>query len=99
MRYQLIVWDFDGTLADTLACALRIYNQLAEQHGFRPVEDPNQARSLTIRQLLTQHRIPLTKVPRLIGQFIAAQKAEMSSVRLFPGLAAALSSIRSQGCR
>ena len=33
MRYSLIVWDFDGTLADTLASVLRIFNELAPQLG------------------------------------------------------------------
>ena len=29
MRYRLVLWDFDGTLADTWSCGQQIYNQIA----------------------------------------------------------------------
>ena len=31
---KTLIFDFDGTIADTLAEGLRIYNELAEEHGF-----------------------------------------------------------------
>ncbi len=29
MTYRLVLWDFDGTLADTLRMAVQIYNRIA----------------------------------------------------------------------
>ena len=37
MTYQGLIFDFDGTIADTLLATLHIYNQLAEENDFRPV--------------------------------------------------------------
>ena len=31
MRYPALIFDFDGTIADTLTEGLRIYNELAEE--------------------------------------------------------------------
>ena len=39
MSFKLVVWDFDGTLADSLPTAVGIFNRLAPEMGFRPVED------------------------------------------------------------
>jgi phosphoglycolate phosphatase len=86
MKYQLILWDFDGTLADTLGRALEIYNALAGKHGFRPVEDPATVRGLSMRAFLRQHGISLPKLPGLVREFLAAQRQEMAQTRLFPGL-------------
>jgi len=33
MKYRLAIFDFDGTLADSFPFFIRVFNQLAEQHG------------------------------------------------------------------
>ncbi len=99
MKYALILWDFDGTLADTFDGAIRIYNRLAGKHGFLPVRDVETARTLGTRAFLKQHRISLLQVPRLAREFLVAQRAEIESVRLFPGIADALRLIHQRGGR
>ena len=37
MRYSTIIFDFDGTLADTLEESRRIYNLLAPDYSLRVV--------------------------------------------------------------
>lgn len=86
MRYQLLLWDFDGTLGDTLELSVRLYNQLAAKYGFRPVEDPQAARSLTTLNFLRKHRISPAKLPAFRKEFLSLQKAQMETVRLFAGL-------------
>ena len=99
MRYELTLWDFDGTLADTLASLVRIYNELAMRHGFRTVTDPEAARGLTPMGFLRRHDIPLASVPALLRDVRAAHGQEMAETRLFPGLAPLLASLRQSGCR
>jgi phosphoglycolate phosphatase len=86
MRYRLVLWDFDGTLADTLASSLRLYNELAERHGFHPVTDPHAARGLTPFEFLRRHGIPLAKAPALVRAMRLAHRGQMASTRLFPGI-------------
>jgi phosphoglycolate phosphatase-like HAD superfamily hydrolase len=38
MRYDLIILDLDGTLADSFPFFTSVHNQLAERHGFRRIE-------------------------------------------------------------
>jgi phosphoglycolate phosphatase len=99
MRYDLTLWDFDGTLADTLASSVRIYNELAVRHGFHTVTDPEAARGLTPLGLLRSHDIPLASVPALLRDVRAAHRREMADTRLFPGLVPILQSLRQAGCR
>jgi phosphoglycolate phosphatase len=99
MRYQLLLWDFDGTLADTLASSLELYNELAVRHGFRTVTDPEAARGLGPLEFLRGHGIPLTKVPALVQEMRAAHRARMATTRLFPGLPPVLEALRRSGRR
>jgi phosphoglycolate phosphatase len=99
MRYGLVLWDFDGTLADTLAGALQIYNRLAARHGLRPVEDLHAVRGLTPWEFLRHHDIPLGLVPRLLREMRAARRGQMASTRLVAGLSPVLEQIRRAGCR
>lgn len=99
MKYRLILWDFDGTLADTLPGVLRIYNRLAEKHGFRTVEDPTAVRGLTMHEFLTSHRIPLAKVPLVVREIVAAQRSEIAHVRLHEHLPALLPRLARSRCR
>ncbi len=86
MRYALTVWDFDGTLADTLAGVLRIYNELAPQLGYAPVTDVQAVRDTTPMQFLRSHGISLWTLGTIRNKVVARQKAEMASIRLYPGL-------------
>jgi phosphoglycolate phosphatase len=99
MRYKLVLWDFDGTLADTFGCSLRIYNELADRHGFRRIDDPVGVRGLSTLAFLRRHRIPLLKVPTLVRAVLSAQRGEMAGTHLFPGLAAVLRRLHDTGGR
>ena len=39
MTYQTLVFDFDGTIADTLGETRRIFNQIAPDYGIRQVDE------------------------------------------------------------
>src|SRR5687767_11883147 len=99
MKYRLFLWDFDGTLADTLPGLLRIYNRLAEERGYAVVEDPAAVREMTMRQFLAAHRIPLTQVPGLVRAIAAAQKSEIGQVRLHESLPALVRRLHQAGCK
>ncbi|MDB5312695.1 MAG: ppaX 2 [Gemmataceae bacterium] len=96
---RLIVWDFDGTLADSLAASVAVFNRLAPELGFRPVEDVPAARGLGTRQFLRQHGISLWRLPRLVRRFHAAAADEADKLVLFAGLADVFAGLRARGVR
>jgi phosphoglycolate phosphatase len=99
MPFKLVVWDFDGTLADSLATAVGIFNRLAPELGFRPLEDVSGARGLSTRQFLRQQGISLWRLPRLVRKYHAAAAEEADKLKLAAGLADVLARVAGSGVR
>ncbi len=99
MTFPHVVWDFDGTLADTRADAVRAFNALAPRFGFRPVTDPVAARAMTTREFLRHHGLSLWRLPRVVRAFQDAVADGAEAVRLFPGIPGVLAELRSRGVR
>jgi len=99
MRYTLVLWDFDGTLGDTLPGVLRIFNELASDLGFTPITDVQSVRDTTPTQFFKAHGVPLWRLPALRHAIVARQKDEMASVQLYPGVPEVLEQIGRSGCR
>jgi phosphoglycolate phosphatase len=94
---RLVVLDFDGTLADSLAAAITVFNRLAPELGHKPVHDIHAARLLTTRQFLRQHGISWWRLPRLMRRFHAASAGTAEELQLFPGVVAALVGLHARG--
>ncbi len=98
MKYQLVLWDFDGTLADTLSVAVEFFNEQAEREGWRPILNPQQARELHLGQIIRQHGVPLRRLPSLVWKWYGQWGEVVERCRLFPGVAEVLRRLRSAGC-
>ncbi|QDU37718.1 Phosphoglycolate phosphatase [Maioricimonas rarisocia] len=99
MNYRMLLWDFDGTLADTLPGAVAVFNRLADRHGLTPITDPAAIRDMSTREFLAAHRVPIHRLPFLMAEFLSLQKSLLAGVRLHDGIPAALDQIRDLGCR
>jgi phosphoglycolate phosphatase len=99
MTYRLFMFDFDGTLADSLGQLVALYNRLAPSLGLKPVTDVEAARATPTRRLLKQLGIRFWKLPRVVRAFQAAVAAEAQAVRLHDGIAAMLGDLAARGAR
>jgi len=99
MPYKLVVWDFDGTLADSLPAAVGIFNRLAPEMGFRPLDDVTAARGMSMRQLLRRQGISLWRLPRLVRRYHDAAAEGADQLKLAAGLPAALAAVAGSGAR
>ena len=99
MAYRLMVFDFDGTLADSLVTAVGIFNRLAAEYGYRPIEDVAAARALTTRRFLKQHGIGFWRLPRLVRRYQAEAAEEAGRIAMFPSLAKAFAELRARSVR
>lgn len=83
-----LIFDFDGTIADTLAAIVRITNRLAPDYGFPPTtpERLEYLRTLTPQQLLEQSDIPLFRIPFLIRRVRRELRQEIAQMSPIEGL-------------
>ncbi len=98
-KYRLAVFDFDGTLADTLPWMRSVFNELAEEHGFRRVEahEYEHFRDLNGRALLRELGLPLWKLPRVINSMRRRMSRHTGTFVLFPGMGEALQQLAESG--
>lgn len=63
-----LLFDFDGTIADSLFAIVTITNRLAPEFGYRPTpfEEVDALKGLTARQLIRYSGIPVLKIPALL---------------------------------
>jgi phosphoglycolate phosphatase len=64
-QVDLVIFDFDGTLADSTAWAIRAVRPLAERFKFKAVTEDEIAmlRGRTSREIIAYLGLPLWKVP------------------------------------
>ncbi|MEA9588658.1 HAD hydrolase-like protein [Xanthomonas sp. WHRI 10064A] len=96
----LIIFDFDGTLADSFGFFLSTQRALAARHGFRAAEahEVDAARRLTTRELLKQSGLPAWRVPLVAADFIRLMRGAPPAA-LFPGIAQTVSALHAGGTR
>ena len=99
MRYRLVVFDFDGTLADSLGPAVELFNRLAPDLRLKPITDIEAARTTPTRKFFRQHGIRFWRLPRVIRAFQAAAAEHADQIRLHDGVAAVLEGLRASGHR
>jgi phosphoglycolate phosphatase len=86
MAYTLVIFDLDGTLADSFPWFARVLNSIADEFKFRRVADSeiDEMRRCSPRELLARLDIPLWKVPA-IARYMRKLKAQhMQDIPLFP---------------
>jgi len=96
MNYRNLIFDFDGTIADTLGETRRIFNQIAPDYGIRQVEEGemNSLRHLSLKQLLDHLDIPKRRVPALISRGTGLMRGNITRLSLIPGIREVLVEMR-----
>ncbi len=84
-----LIFDFDGTIADTLEAIVRITNRIAPEYGYSPTtpEKLRYYQSLSTQEMLKQAEIPLFRLPFLLRRVRKEMGAELLNVPIFPNLA------------
>ena len=69
MSYRLVVFDFDGTLTDSFAWFIGVWNDAARRYRFRPVEpgEVEGMRGLSAREVMRRAGTPAWKVPFIVA--------------------------------
>lgn len=97
-RYHLLLFDFDGTLADSSALFDRFVPALAQQRGVsEPAAGWQSLRALPTRDMLRALRIRWWQLPAVTRQMRAMMASNLDQVHLFPGMLPVLQQLHGQG--
>ena len=99
MPYKLAIFDFDGTLANSLPWFVSIVNTVAERYKFKAIDpaEIDMLRGYDARQVIGHLGVPFWKIP-LIGNHVRGLMAQhIHEIGLFPGVDAMLASLADAG--
>lgn len=101
MKYELIIFDFDGTLVDTLPWLLRHLDEITDRFGIRRV-DPSEVeslRTLSARELMRHLKVPVWRLPAISAHVRRLAKGDWESLSVFPGIFDSLDTLHRNGAK
>jgi phosphoglycolate phosphatase len=88
MSYKMIIFDFDGTLADSFSCFKKSINHCAKKYRFRSVQDSDIdfLRGADTKSIIKYLGIPWWKRPFVARHMRRLFQQELQSIKLFNGI-------------
>ncbi|WP_414527460.1 HAD-IA family hydrolase [Nodularia chucula] len=101
MTPKVIIFDFDGTIADTVDALVTIANRLAVEFGYVQITSEELAllKNFTSREIIKYSGISLFKIPFLLKKVKGELKHKIHELKPIEGIDAALIELHNQGYR
>ena len=99
MTVKALIFDFDGTIANSFEATIGIANALAPVFGYRPAkpEEIEQLRSWSYRRVATEFGVAWHKIPLIAARIRKELSKNISKVETFEGLPSVLGELRARG--
>jgi phosphoglycolate phosphatase len=99
MPYALVIFDLDGTLADSFPWFLRTLNDVADRFRFRRVadEDVERLRHFSTLELLAYLQVPSWKLPSIARHMRKLKADPSANIALFDGVDLLLRTLAARG--
>jgi len=88
VKYKLVIFDFDGTLADTLPWFTRVINKVAEKFNFKRIapEEKETLRGYDANRMRKHLGVPLWKMPLIANHMHSLMAGDIRDIALFEGV-------------
>lgn len=95
---SVVVFDFDGTLADSLTVALSVYNDIAAQKSFKQIDsvDWEKLRYMSIGQAMKYVGVKPYHVPGILAAGRRELHNHVGSIHLFEGIPDVINKLHNQ---
>jgi len=100
-RYRLAIFDFDGTLADSLPWFRASFHDVIARFGLTPVtaEELEGMRGLSAREIMARLNVSMWQLPAIVSDMRKRKLAAASETSLFAGIPAMLCDLQRQGIK
>lgn len=96
---KVIIFDFDGTIADTFSTVVSILNGIAPDYGYDPldIELISALRHKRAQDIIKIFRIPIWKIPKLLFTVKALLVKKLPELKPINGIPEMLVELKKQG--
>ncbi|MCX7748783.1 MAG: HAD-IA family hydrolase [Clostridia bacterium] len=94
-----IVFDFDGTLVNSIGIMFEIGNELAQKYKYTQLkkEDFASLRNLSIKELCKKLGIPFYKLPKLLMETLSRYRRFLGTLQMMEGMRELILKLHEQG--
>lgn len=98
-RYPLVVFDFDGVLADSAKWMLRTLPQIISEFGLNPktAAELEALRGAPTREIIRSLGVPPWKIPAIARRLRQLSERSAGDISVFPGVTELLRDLRAAG--
>ena len=96
---RTVIFDFDGTIADTLPKIFDLYNKYANEFNL-PVLNRKEAEELRNKsafEIIKSFGISIIKIPAIANRVLSELKKSITQIKIFKGMDEVLNSIKARG--
>lgn len=99
MKKEVVIFDFDGTIADILPLLHKYTRPFAEQFHFKSLsnEEIDKLRNHTIQEIIKELKISLINLPFMLLKAKKIFNQEIKNIKLIPGIQKVLEELKKKG--
>ena len=96
---ETIIFDFDGTIADSMMLVISIFRELTGWQGAQTPEDIARMRRMPVRKVIKEVKVPLYQAPALLVRGRKMMSARLAEVPIFAGMSNVVHTLHRRGHR
>lgn len=99
MKYRLLIFDFDGTLADSFPWFIQVVNDVADRYRFKRIEEHevDMLRGFSARQMVKHLGVSPWKLPLIVRHLRKLKGEHVRRIPLFEGVDGLLRTLADRG--